>query len=337
MSAASPKDRTAPGSGRPHQKGVDSPKVNKPGLVVPTHTSARKSKQIRFGMVSLPSSWIIAKKHAELAEKGGFDCLWVGDHLTGRFLDGWSLVAAWATVTQKIRIGVLVTNMIYRSPSLLAKQVAAVAEISGGRLELGLGAGEVRADHEAAGIPYWEPKERLARFKEFVEAASGLLGGDITEYCGRYYHFGGVEPHPCPVNRPPLTVAAYGPAATKVAVRHADTWNTFCGGLNLNEESLVAMAALRLRMADRKCDEVGRDPSTLRKSVLVPPQHRPWASVENLLATVERYVSVGFDELVFFAPEETEMLKETSEVLERARSNAPLCEHEPWPRGPDAI
>jgi alkanesulfonate monooxygenase SsuD/methylene tetrahydromethanopterin reductase-like flavin-dependent oxidoreductase (luciferase family) len=240
-----------------------------------------------------------------MAEGMGFDCLWVGDHLKSGYLDGWSLVAAWAAVTHRVRLGVLVSNMIYRNPVLLAEQCSAVDRISNGRLELALGAGELKSDHDVTGVPYWGPRERVSRFAEFVSLVDGVLRGRLSDYRGDYYHATGVEldPRPCQEPRPPLTVAAYGPSAIKVAARYAETWSTFCGGMRLEEQELLAVASLRLRMAERRCEEVGRDPADLRKSVLIAPQHRAWSSVAKFEWILERYTRAGFDELVFYTPE----------------------------------
>src|ERR687896_1906691 len=117
---------------------------------------------------------------ARLLEDAGFDTVWVGDHLMsfpkiGTLLEAWTLLGALAAATDRIRLGTLVTNITYRNPALLAKEAISVDHVSGGRLELGLGAaGTRRDDARVAGVDEWTVSERADRFDEFVEAIDTL-------------------------------------------------------------------------------------------------------------------------------------------------------------------
>ena len=124
---------------------------------------------VAMGLLSLPAFWREATLHAEWAESLGFTSLWTGDHLRHPrqsehpFLDGWTLLPAWATVTRRVQLGMLVSNLIYRHPALLARQAAATDVISDGRLVLGVGTGVYPTDHAMAGVPMWSFRERVAR------------------------------------------------------------------------------------------------------------------------------------------------------------------------------
>ncbi len=128
-----------------------------------------------------------------LFEELGFDSVWLCDHFIqpsrprGPYFEGWTLLAALATCTSRIRIGVLVSSNTFRHPALLAKQAVTVDHVSGGRLELGIGAGWYVPEHRAFGIEFPEPFELVGRFGEAVEVIDLLLRQEITTYTGRYY------------------------------------------------------------------------------------------------------------------------------------------------------
>lgn len=127
--------------------------------------SWKPKRPIRFGLMSFRPAWQEAMEDAGRARRHGFDSLLTGDHLRHPrdprfgFLDGWSMLAAWAAATSDIRLGMLVSNIIYRHPVVLARQAAAVDHISGGRLNLGIGTGVYATDHAMVGTEPWEPKK----------------------------------------------------------------------------------------------------------------------------------------------------------------------------------
>lgn len=116
------------------------------------------------------------RSHAKPAvEEAGFDLLMTGDHMRHPFdanfelLDGWTVLAAWGVLTSRVRLAMLVSNVIYRNPALLARQAVAVDHISAGRLDLGIGSGIFGTDHAMAGVRPWSGDERLERTEEVVE------------------------------------------------------------------------------------------------------------------------------------------------------------------------
>jgi len=225
------------------------------------------SHELRFGIAFVPDvQWDEFLRRFLYIEELGFDIAGLGDHFahfwfpSQPWFEAWTILSALATQTSKIRIGTLVTPIAWRNPAFLAKQAVMVDHISHGRLELGLGAG-VGWDpgYEMTGIPNWGSRERVARFREYVEIVDQLLSNEVTSYEGRYYKVKEAVMNPRPVQkpRPPITIAAGRPRMLKLAARFADTWTTVCGRDEFRR---------RNGLVDKHCTEIGRDPRTLRRS-----------------------------------------------------------------------
>lgn len=139
------------------------------------------------------------------------------------FLDGCTLLSALATHTRRIRLGTIVTNISLHNPAVLAKQALTVDHVSGGRLELGIGAGGAETNHTMTGTPDWNPRERAARLREVVEILDQMLQNEVTAFQGNYYQVESAQMHPAPIQRPrpPLTIAALGPTSLKIAARYS--------------------------------------------------------------------------------------------------------------------
>jgi len=154
----------------------------------------------------LNASWREIIKRFKRTEELGFDVTGTGDHFVDwsrpkdPWHELWTVLAATAVETTSIRLGTYVTQIPFRNPALVARQALAVDHISNGRLELGLGTG-ILADPacEIMGIPNWGNKERVARFKEYVEVVDQLLSNEVTTYKGRYYEIKGAVMNPRPV------------------------------------------------------------------------------------------------------------------------------------------
>ena len=175
-----------------------------------------------------------------------------------------------AVETTRIRLGSYVTQIPFRNPALLARQALAVDHISNGRLELGLGTGILTDPAcEIMGIPNWSNKERVARFKEYVEIVDQLLSNEVTTYKGRYYEIREALMNPRPIQkpRPPITIAAMGSILLQYAARYADTWTSFRRGNNFEEP--LDEPRRRNQLVDKYCTDIGRPPSSLRRSYLM--------------------------------------------------------------------
>ncbi len=230
----------------------------------------KSSHELRFGIAFVPDvPWDEFVRRFQYIEELNFNVAALGDHFahfwfpSRPWYEAWTLLSALATQTRKIRIGTLVTPIAWRNPAFLAKQAIMVDHISHGRLELGLGAG-VGWDpgYEMTGIPNWGPRERVARFREYVEIVDQLLRNEVTNYEGRYYKIKEAMMSPRPVQkpRPPITIAAHGPRMIKLAARYADTWTTLGSAESLEE------VRHKNELIDGYCGEIGRDPRTLRRS-----------------------------------------------------------------------
>ncbi len=200
-----------------------------------------------------------------------FESAWNWDHfypltgdLTGPNLEAWTMLAALAEATGRIRLGCQVTGMVYRHPAVLANMAATVDIISGGRLELGLGAGWNQMECDAYGIDLPPLRERFDRFDEGVEAIVSLLSQETTTFEGRYVRLTEARCEPKPVQRPhpPVTIGGRGRTRTlRTAARWAQQWNAITSS---PEEWL----SLKDTLAGH-CGRLGRDPGEITCSVNV--------------------------------------------------------------------
>lgn len=221
-----------------------------------------------------PLRWDTLLDHARKGEELGFDSLWVSDHL---FLDlakyrgspepqgiyePLVTLAALARTVTRPRLGTLVMCEALRPASVLAKALATLDRISGGRLDVGLGAGWYPPEYEAVGLAFPPPGERLARLAEAVEVVRGLLGGGPLTFDGRYHRAAGAVNRPPALQepRPPVFVGGKGDRLIQLAVEHADGWNT-CWAWTPDAYRD------RLDVLERACDKVGRDPATVWRSL----------------------------------------------------------------------
>lgn len=231
-------------------------------------------------------SWKTLNEIAAVVDAGTWDTLWNYDHLVpphaellphvapegvdkfeeGDTFEGWSVLAAWAASTKRVRIGNLVTAIPFRNPALLAKMAATVDHISGGRLELGLGAAWHTGEARAYGIALGENKEKFARFTEALEVLRLLLepGPGRRNFQGEYFQLDHAPFAPAPVqSRLPVLIGGGGEKKTiPLVARYADTYNFF-GNLLANPEVL----SHKNRVLDEAALAIGRDPHTIKRSV----------------------------------------------------------------------
>jgi len=203
------------------------------------------------------------RDRAQTAEATGFEGLWVVDHMWGRgvpdlpCLEGWALVTALAEATQTLRLGVLVTCNSYRHPGMLAKAIVTADHVSGGRVELGMGAGWMDEEYRAYGFEFPSVPTRLAQLGESLEAITQLFTQHRTTLDGRYYRFDDAPFEPKPLQKPlPITIGGSGPKVLmKLVARYAQRWNC----------PMPAVSALGDHLAALKqhCTALGRDPSEI--------------------------------------------------------------------------
>lgn len=216
-------------------------------------------------------TWDRWRRLARLAEDGGFDGLFRSDHLTGLFdepkrasLDTWASLTWLASHTSRVRFGPLVCPLTFHHPALLAKRAAAVAELSGGRLDLGIGAGWHEGEHAMFGIPFPPLKERMDRFECGARAIRLLWQGRPVTLEQPYYPLRQAESYPLPPGgRVPLIVGGRGERRTlRIVAACADEWNI----TRITREEYPAKAGV----LERHCREADRDPASIRRSLMVP-------------------------------------------------------------------
>ncbi len=180
--------------------------------------------------------WADILEECKHIEATGWDGIWIADHFmpnrpenTGPTQEAWSLLAALAALVPRVRLGTLVTGNTYRHPAVLAKQVAQVDIISGGRVVLGLGAGWQENEHVAYGIPFYTVGGRLRRLEEAVQIIRGLFDNERTTFEGKHYKVKDAPLAPKPVQaRLPILIGGGGEKVTmRIAAQYADEWNTW--------------------------------------------------------------------------------------------------------------
>ncbi|MEE9284282.1 MAG: TIGR03560 family F420-dependent LLM class oxidoreductase [Dehalococcoidia bacterium] len=204
---------------------------------------------------------------AQTAEELGFSAFYTSDHLFGvagappetPLMEAWTLAAALAPVTKRLRLGCFVAGVTYRHPAMLAKITSTIDVISGGRLELGIGAAWSREDHVAYGLPFPSLKERQERLEEAVEIIHGLWTNDRFTFDGRHYQVADApcEPKPVQKPRPPFLIAAVGERGIRLTARRAQVWASV---------STPAFASQCIERIREQCRAVGRDPGEIEFS-----------------------------------------------------------------------
>ena len=158
---------------------------------------------------------------ARRAEAAGYDALTMPDHFTEQLAPVPALMAA-ADATERLRIGALVWDNDYKHPVVLAKELATMDVLSGGRLEIGIGAGWMQTDYDQAGIPYDPAPVRIDRMIEGIEVVRGCMAPGPFSFSGRHYTITGYDGLPKPLSRPPLLVGGGGPRMLRYAAQEAD-------------------------------------------------------------------------------------------------------------------
>jgi alkanesulfonate monooxygenase SsuD/methylene tetrahydromethanopterin reductase-like flavin-dependent oxidoreductase (luciferase family) len=282
-----------------------------------TEKSNRMKKELRFG-IWFPSMTLFPEMFHrwKLFENLGYDSVWIVDHFANPFkpetnwFDGWTLLAALAARTNKIRIGTMVTNIIYRNPALVAKQAITVDHVSGGRLSIGIGAGSSSdVSHKMTGVQAWPIPERIQRFREFVEIVDSMLKVEVTTYHGDYYKVEGAIARPVSIQRPrpPLTIAARDRRTLALAAQYGDGWN-YLPRYGSEPEAALKEAGDRLKILNEIMEEMGRDPLEMNRSLFVGwTRDHPFDSQEAFYEFIGRYREIGFNEFIlgYFTSEES--------------------------------
>jgi alkanesulfonate monooxygenase SsuD/methylene tetrahydromethanopterin reductase-like flavin-dependent oxidoreductase (luciferase family) len=195
----------------------------------------------------------------------------IGGDLDGPTFEGWTLLSALAARTERLRLGLLVTSNRFRPPAMLAKIAATVDAVCGGRLDFGIGAGSrpsvpfARREYEAHGLPYPDAAHAVGSISEACTIIRRLwTETEPFDFDGEYHRLVGASCNPKPVQRPhpPILIGGRAAATLRVAAEHADLWNVPGGD--------IADAIARSVVLDRFCAEIGRDPASITRSIVLP-------------------------------------------------------------------
>jgi F420-dependent oxidoreductase-like protein len=240
-----------------------------------------------------------------------FESGWLFDHfypinspkqpepdLTGPCLEGWTMLAALAQATTRLRLGLLVTGIHYRHPAVLAKMAATTDIISGGRLELGVGAGWNEQESGAYGIELGTMRERLDRFDEACDVIIGMLSREVTDYDGEYFKLSEArcDPRPLQAPHPPIVIGGVGEKRILPAVaRHAQQWDA-------SAAVVTGDFPRKLEVLRAQCREIGRDPDEITTSSHIwfdPAEHE----IGHVVDESRRLEELGVDlAIVYLAP-----------------------------------
>ncbi|WP_433560966.1 LLM class flavin-dependent oxidoreductase [Nocardia sp. CA-151230] len=265
-----------------------------------------KTTPMRVAYTDILRVWEEADTLPEIADA------WLWDHLLpvagpadGPILEGWTLLAALAARTRRLRLGLLVTSNRIREPAALGKIASTVDAVAGGRLIMGLGVGGTRqpadtggiagpnpaeAEYAAYGLPIVSPGEGLARLAETIEILEKMWSEPEFDFHGRYYTLRGNRNEPKPVRRPPLLIGGWGDRTLRLVAERADLWNI--PGPPHNGLDFLAERSRRL---DAHCAELGRDPAQLTRSVQYIVDYDDPAGTRG---TVLDLIGAGFTHIV---------------------------------------
>ncbi len=296
------------------------------------------TRPLRVG-VQLPEvergvGWAEYTAMARAAEDVGFDSIWLGDHYLYRQDDweggpweAWTFLAGLAAITERVRLGPLVACLNFHNPGVLAKKVAALDELSGGRFVFGLGAGWNRTEFDAFGIPY---DHRASRFEESFEIVRRLLDGERVTFDGCYQQVHDAVLLPRPARRPPMMVGSTGDRVLAATLPHVDTWNTWFDWYGNTPEGF----GTKLREIDAACERAGRDPASIERSACVlvrlgDAKERPdeegvtplEGSPEDIGGGLRAMAEAGADELILVLDPITEAsIRTLGDIVQRLRT-----------------
>ena len=289
---------------------------------------------IRFGVQTGQQNvtWTEMVELWSKADAWGYDSLWVFDHFypifvpdpAGPCMEGWTLLSALSQHTTRARLGALVNGNTYRNPCVMAKMAATLDNVSGGRLNLGIGSGWFELEHRSFGIDFKTIPGRLQALDESLQIIKGMFTQEKTTLEGRHYRVRDAVCNPKPLTKPhpPIMVGGQGEKSLlRLVARHADMWNA------------TGADADRMRhligVINRHCDVVGRDPDEIEKTVMIglcyrAPKEREQAMMsivgamsgqqpeearrqimigdkQECLDTIERYSSAGVTHFIFMS------------------------------------
>jgi alkanesulfonate monooxygenase SsuD/methylene tetrahydromethanopterin reductase-like flavin-dependent oxidoreductase (luciferase family) len=264
------------------------------------------STPTRFGIMTAPMQVEYHDVLRVWKEADGIEQIehaWLFDHLmpifgdpAGPTYEGWTMLAAMAALTERLRLGLLVTSNRFRPPAMLAKIAATVDVISDGRLDFGIGAGSrpshplARREYDGHGLPYHDAAHAVGSLAEACTLIRRLwTETEPFDFDGEYHQLTGAFGNPKPVQRPhpPIMIGGRSAGVLRIVAEHADLWNIPGGDL----EDAVSRGAL----LDRYCGEIGRDPAAISRSIHLPVSYAEPAGTRE---TIRAAVDAGFGHII---------------------------------------
>jgi F420-dependent oxidoreductase-like protein len=256
--------------------------------------------KLRWGIKTSPQHTTydaMLKVWQEADKERAFEHAWLFDHFNpiqgevdGPCFEGWTLLAAMAAQTSRLRLGLMVAGNTYRHPAVHAHMAATVDVISNGRLEFGLGAGWNEYEHESMGIPLYPPGERIRRLGEACEIAKQLFTQPVSDFEGLYYQLkqARLEPKPVQKPHPPFVIGGSGEQLTlRVVAQYADIWNSTSADVEVFRH--------KIRVLHEHCAAVGRNPTEIELSVQARINYD---DLPATVATLQPLVAAGATHIV---------------------------------------
>jgi probable F420-dependent oxidoreductase len=236
---------------------------------------------------------------ASLLEELGFDRLWICDHLIfgnrGEVAECWTTLSAIAAITKRIRLGPMVLADGVRNPALLAKMASTLDNISGGRLDYGIGAGWHRVEQESYGLPWLEkPIERISRMEEGIEIVKKMWTEEEPSFEGKYYRIRNAICNPKPVQKPhpPIWIPGQGKRMLQTVARYADGWEWFSSTV---EEHRNLICTIK-----KNCEKIGRNPNSIlfswHGSILIAKNNSDLKEKINYIRQLNPHYPLSFEQ-----------------------------------------
>ncbi|MGH7947942.1 MAG: LLM class F420-dependent oxidoreductase [Candidatus Binataceae bacterium] len=248
------------------------------------------SHPVRFGIQTGQQSidWLTMSDLWRKADEWGYDSLWNFDHFypifvpdpAGPCMEAWTTLSALAQVTKRARVGTLVNGNTYRNPCITAKMATTLDHISGGRFNLGIGAGWFEGEHKSFGVDFKTVRGRLEALEESLRIITGMLSGERVTLEGKHYTVTGAVCNPLPLRKPhpPIMIGGSGEKVLlKLVARYADMWNTGASAERMKELGAVI---------HRHADVAKRDPDEIEKTVMLMFCYRAPKEREDAMANI---------------------------------------------------
>ncbi len=259
-----------------------------------------QQKSVSFGIKTAPQHTTYEGMLAiwqEADAEPAIEHAWLFDHFyplsgdtSGPCLEGWTLLSAFAALTKRLRVGIMVLGNTYRHPAVLANMGATLDIISQGRLDFGIGAGWNEQEHTAYDIPLYTTGERIRRLGEACEVIKLLWTEDVANFDGRYYHLKDAYCSPKPVQKPypPFVIGGGGEQLTlRIVAKYASIWNMAGGPVEVFKH--------KSEVLDGHCAAIGRDPATIARSIQIPINPEDLSETRNL---VQSFIEAGANHIV---------------------------------------